>query len=65
MGILPEYRGQGYGRWIHRHGLRMLKDQGGKVYQGGTLARNEPMTKLFLQQGCEKFRAMQIWKLTL
>ncbi len=55
IGLLPERRGEGLGREVHRHGLAMLFAQGCKLYEGGTDVANVPMQRLFLANGCEKF----------
>jgi [ribosomal protein S5]-alanine N-acetyltransferase len=62
MGLLPKFRGNGLGQWIHRHGFTMLREQGGKLYHGGTLTQNSAMIRLFEKHGCEKYRTMQEWE---
>jgi GNAT superfamily N-acetyltransferase len=54
MGVVPEARGRGLGTWVHRRGFRMLRDQGGKLYHGGTAAANAPMLRLFRAHGCRE-----------
>lgn len=61
MGLLPEYRNQGLGKWVHRHGFEIMRSQGGELYHGGTNAENTPMLKLFLSHGCLEYRKMQEW----
>ncbi|MBI5630555.1 MAG: GNAT family N-acetyltransferase [Elusimicrobia bacterium] len=61
MGLLPEFRGRGLGRWLHRHGFAMMKGQGGKQYHGGTVSTNAAMIRLFLSQGCQESRRMEEW----
>jgi GNAT superfamily N-acetyltransferase len=58
MGVVPEARGRGLGTWVHRHGFRMLRDQGGKLYHGGTAAVNAPMLRLFRAHGCKEAARM-------
>jgi GNAT superfamily N-acetyltransferase len=65
MGIVPEFRGKGLGKWVHRHGFTMMKDQGGKLYHGGTHAENLPMRKLFTSHGCKVFCEMEEWSCNL
>lgn len=65
MGITPEYRGKGFGKWVHRHGFSMMKNQGGKLYHGGTNAENFPMQKLFEAHGCKVFCEMEEWSLSV
>jgi GNAT superfamily N-acetyltransferase len=52
MGVAPEARGQGLGAWVHKHGFRMLLDQGGKLYHSGTSTANAAMLRLFETHGC-------------
>lgn len=65
MGIIPEFRGGGLGKWVHRHGFQMMRDQGGKLYHGGTHGENFPMRKLFESHGCKLFCEMEEWSLNL
>jgi len=65
MGVVPEFRKKGYGRWVHRHGFSMMKEQGGKLYVGGTVSDNKVMQKLFLSHGCTEYLRMQEWLLRL
>jgi GNAT superfamily N-acetyltransferase len=61
MGLIPSHRGKGLGKWVHRHGFTMMKQQGGKLYHGGTLSNNLPMRKLFESHGCKLFCEMEEW----
>jgi hypothetical protein len=61
MGMLETHRGRKLGKWIHRHGFEMIRKQGGTLYQGGTVAENTTMQKLFITHGCAEFRRMQEW----
>jgi GNAT superfamily N-acetyltransferase len=65
MGIMPEFRGKGLGRWVHRHGFSMLREQGGEIYHGGTLVKNAPMRKLFEAHVCTEFQRLEEWVLEL
>jgi hypothetical protein len=38
MGIAPKFRGQGLGKWVHRFSFRKMKEEGGKLYHGGTVS---------------------------
>jgi ribosomal protein S18 acetylase RimI-like enzyme len=58
LGVVPDARGRGLGTWVHRRGFRMLADQGGRAYHGGTAARNEAMVRLFRAHGCKESRRM-------
>jgi GNAT superfamily N-acetyltransferase len=64
MGLIPELRGQGLGKWVHRHGFDMMRRQGGRVYHGSTTDTNLPMLRTFLAQGCKECRRVQEWILT-
>jgi GNAT superfamily N-acetyltransferase len=61
MGIAPEFRERGLGKWVHRYSFQVMKTQGGKLYHGGTSAMNLPMIRLFELQGCERFLEMEEW----
>lgn len=61
MGVLPEARRRGLGRWVHRHGFSMMRQQGGAYYHGGTAAKNEAMRALFRDHGCQEFRQLTEW----
>jgi GNAT superfamily N-acetyltransferase len=58
MGVVPEARGRGLGKWVHRHGFRMIREQGGTLYQGGTSTVNGAMIRLFETHGCQEFERM-------
>lgn len=61
MGLLPEFRGKGFGLWLHRRGFDMLRAQGGQVYHGGTSATNRAMIALFRANKCRDYRTLQEW----
>ena len=61
MGLIPKARGLGLGKWIHRRGFTMLKEQGGDLYHGGTNSQNEAMIRLFKSHGCRPYHRMQEW----
>ena len=65
MGVITEYRGRGLGKWVHRHGFSMMRNQGGKLYHGGTHTDNLPMKKLFETHGCKVFCEMEEWSLSV
>ena len=62
MGLAPRYRGRGLGRYVHRHGLAMMREQGGELYQGGTVETNRPMVRLFEAHGCRFYRRLEEWR---
>lgn len=61
MGLIPSHRGKDLGKWVHRHGFAMMKQQGGKLYHGGTHTENIAMRKLFESHGCHVFCEMEEW----
>lgn len=65
MGLIPSHRGNGFGKWVHRHGFNMMKEQGGKLYHGGTLVQNHQMRRLFESHGCKVFCEMEEWSCKL
>ena len=65
LGLVPEARRQGLGRWVHRHGFAMMKAQGGRAYHGGTSTDNAPMLALFRAHACRVTGAMTEWSLEL
>ncbi|MEO0601912.1 MAG: GNAT family N-acetyltransferase [Myxococcota bacterium] len=51
LALDPAVRGQGLGPELQRHGLAMLRAQGGRLYRGGTTATNLPMRRCFAANG--------------
>lgn len=62
MGIVEEARGKGLGKWVHRRGFELLRQQGGESYHGGTSATNEAMLALFRAHGCKPYLHLSVWK---
>ena len=52
VGVLPEFRGRGFGRILHSSGLGRLARRGVERYVGSTDARNLPMIAVFRANGC-------------
>lgn len=65
MGVILSHRRRGLGKWVHRHGFSMMKQQGGKLYHGGTHSSNFAMRKLFESHGCHVFCEMEEWSCNL
>jgi GNAT superfamily N-acetyltransferase len=65
MGLRPEFRGRGLGRWVHRRGFDMMRARGGTLYTGGTVETNRPMMKIFEAHGCRPFRRLEEWRAAL
>lgn len=62
MGIHSEFRGKGLGVWVQRHGISLLKKQGGTEYHGGTNYENHGMRSVFEMNNCNLYRRMTEWK---
>ncbi len=52
VGILPAFRGRGFGRALHASGLRLLAEAGCTIYKGSTDHRNKAMARVFEKNGC-------------
>lgn len=52
FGIVPEWRGNGYGTVLHRITLSVLKGIGAVTYVGSTDEANRHMIRIFEQNGC-------------
>jgi GNAT superfamily N-acetyltransferase len=63
LGVLPQFRGRGFGAEAMLRGLRCLKAMGGKVYHDGTGSRNAAARALFARLGKPPFRVMEEWRL--
>ncbi len=63
MGVHPDFRSKGLGTWVQRHGVQMLKKQGGTEYHGGTNLNNKAMQAVFEKNGCQFFRSLSEWQL--
>lgn len=64
MGLIPEMRKKGLGKWVHRHGFEMMRQQGGKQYFGGTTTDNQLMLATFRAHGCEEYKILEEWIFT-
>lgn len=62
MGLLPSWRGLHLGRWIHRHGFQMMREQGGRTYEGGCASDNKAMVALFRGHGCRETVVFDVWE---
>lgn len=61
MGLTPKHRGLGLGKWVHRHGFSMMKEQSGSEYVGGTSINNLPMNQLFKSHDCKSLWRLEEW----
>jgi GNAT superfamily N-acetyltransferase len=62
MGLVPAFRSQGLGKWVHRHGFAMIRAQGGTLYHGGCSQENTVMISLFNRHGCKEVEKMHEWE---
>jgi ribosomal protein S18 acetylase RimI-like enzyme len=63
LGVLPDFRGRGFGAEVVLHGLRCLKAMGGSIYHDGTGSGNAPARALFARLGRPPFRTIEEWRL--
>jgi GNAT superfamily N-acetyltransferase len=63
LGVLPEFRGRGFGAEAMLRGLQCLKAMGGRIYHDGTGSRNAAARALFGRLGKPPFRVMEEWRL--
>jgi ribosomal protein S18 acetylase RimI-like enzyme len=63
LGVLPAFRGRGFGAEAMLRALRCLKAIGGKTYLDGTDSRNAAARSLFARLGRPPFRTMEEWRL--
>lgn len=65
FGMLPEFRGKGYGKDIHLLSLQYLKEQiGASYYIGATGCKNIPMQNIFKASSCHLFDQKVTYKFT-
>jgi ribosomal protein S18 acetylase RimI-like enzyme len=62
VGVLPRFRGRGYGRALHATGLSMLAARGVTKYIGSTDTRNTPMLRIFEANGCPQTNTQFFFK---
>ncbi len=62
LGVLPAFRGRGFGIETMLHAFRCLKAMGGKIYQDGTGSNNAAARALFARLGRPPFRVMEEWR---
>ncbi|HOP08367.1 MAG TPA: GNAT family N-acetyltransferase [candidate division Zixibacteria bacterium] len=64
LGVLPAFRGRGFGAAAMLQAFRSLKAMGGRTYHDGTTSRNAAARALFARLGRPPFRVMEEWRLT-
>ncbi len=52
IGVIPEFRGKGFGKILHAEGLSILANNNIHTYKGSTDIANKPMLKIFEQNNC-------------
>lgn len=52
LGVVPDFRGKGFGKILHSKALIDLKEIGIDHYKGSTDSRNKPMIKIFQENQC-------------
>lgn len=62
LGVLPAFRGRGFGREAMLQGFRSLKAMGGKTYHDGTGSANAAARALFARLGRPPIRTMEEWR---
>lgn len=65
LALHPAVRGRGLGAELHRHGLAMLRAQGGRLYRGGTSLANLPMRRCFERNGVPEVARYREWRWAL
>jgi ribosomal protein S18 acetylase RimI-like enzyme len=65
LGVLPDFRGRGFGAEAMLHGVRCLRTMGGSIYHDGTASGNVAARALFARLGRPPFRSIEEWKLSV
>jgi len=63
LGVLPAFRGRGFGAAAMLQALHSLKTMGGKTYHDGTASGNAAARALFARLGRPPCRIMEEWRL--
>ncbi|PRO66469.1 GNAT family N-acetyltransferase [Alkalicoccus urumqiensis] len=63
FGILPSFRNKGWGEYLHKLSLHLLKKMGANYYIGATGQNNVPMQRIFQANDCELIERKFIYKL--
>lgn len=63
LGVLPDFRGRGFGVEAVLRGLRCLRNMGGSIYHDGTGSSNAAARALFAYLGHPPCRVIEEWKL--
>lgn len=60
IAVLPEFRGQGFGKILHAKGLEALAGIGVREYVGSTDVNNPGMIRIFEANGCRLYAVRDI-----
>ncbi len=62
VGVLPQFRGHGYGKRLHAAGLEFMARNGIEHYVGSTDSRNMPMLAVFAANECKSTGTQLFYK---
>jgi putative RNA 2'-phosphotransferase len=65
VGVVPSHRGKGIGRALHEKGLSLLRGHRVTSYTGYSDVQNEPMARIFEENGCVKIRRERVYRIHL
>ncbi|MDE0584018.1 GNAT family N-acetyltransferase [Planococcus sp. A6] len=63
FGLIPAFRGMGWGAYLHKLSLQLLKQMGAEYYIGATGQHNIPMQRIFEANACELIEKKFIYRL--
>ncbi len=63
LGVLPAFRGRGFGAAAMLQAFHSLKAMGGRIYHDGTASGNAAAQALFARLGQPPFRVLETWRL--
>lgn len=64
FGIVPGYRNKGWGAYLHKLSLQLLKNMGATYYIGATGHKNIPMQRIFQVNDCQLFEKRYTYRLS-
>lgn len=62
FGLIPAFRGKGWGEYLHKLSLHFLKQMGAAYYIGATGQNNIPMQRIFEANACELIERKFIYR---
>ena len=63
FGLIPKYRNKGWGVYLHKISIHLLKEMGATYYIGATGYKNLPMQRIFELNGCQIFERKITYRL--